>query len=86
MTSNGGKRTANLIRDGESLLSRSAELALSGLLPQRVLKKRLQATEVPLLFGLFTSPHMEGQLNAVAQTLLIKNATDVTLYCPQAEV
>ena len=85
MTSSGGKRTANLIRDGESLLSRSAELALSGLPPQHVLKKRLHAIEAALLFGLFASPHMEGQLNAVAQALLIKNATNVTLYRPQAE-
>ena len=29
---------------------------------------------------------MEGQLNAVAQTLLIKNATNVTLYRSQAEL
>ena len=37
-------------------------------------------------FGLFTSPHMKRQLNAVAQILFIKNATNVTFYRPQAEL
>ena len=60
-------------------------IALSGV-PAQLAKKRFTAIEAALSFGLFASPHMKGQLNAVAQTLLIKNATDVTLYRPQAEL
>ena len=85
---NEGKRTkqAGLLRDGASHSLDRLSIALSGLPTQHAVKERLQEIEAELLFGLFTSPHMKGQLNAVAQTLLIKNATNVTLYRPQAEL
>ena len=41
--------------------------------------------EVERLIRLSPLAHMEGQLDAVAQILLIQDATDVALYRPQTQ-
>ena len=83
-----GKRAkqAGPPRDGKSYSLDRLSIALSELPPERTVKETPSRIEAAFLFSLFTSPHMKGQLNAVAQTLLIKNATNVTLYRPQAEL
>ena len=49
-------------------------------------REMLKEIDAVMSSGLFSSPYMKGQLDSVAQILLIKNATNVTLYRPQAEL
>lgn len=82
-----GKRIkrAGLLKDGVCDSLDRLNNAFIGCL-RSTFRNTFNRMKAVISFGLFASPHMKGQLNAVAQTLFIKNATNVTLYRPQAEL